>query len=63
MSKFNWGQRAYTLLLLCVVTAIASPAQTFKTLHSFDYADGANPDTSFSTRRWWNVPPNWAPIS
>jgi uncharacterized repeat protein (TIGR03803 family) len=40
MGKLNWGKRAYGVLLLCVATAIASPAQTFKTLHSFDGTDG-----------------------
>ena len=35
--------RAYALLLLCAVTAIASPAQTFTSLFSFDGTDGAYP--------------------
>src|ERR1039458_1716400 len=43
MSKLNWGKRAYALLLLCAVTAIASPAQTFTALHSFVGTDGSYP--------------------
>jgi uncharacterized repeat protein (TIGR03803 family) len=42
MDKLNWGNRACALLVLCVITAIASPAQ-FKTLHSFDGTDGSTP--------------------
>ena len=34
---------AYALLFLCAATAIASPAQTFTTLNSFNDTDGANP--------------------
>ena len=44
MSKFNWGKRAYAVCLLCAATAIALPAQTFTTLHSFDGTDGDSPD-------------------
>ena len=32
--------RACALLLLCAATAIASPAQTFTSLFSFDYGTG-----------------------
>jgi uncharacterized repeat protein (TIGR03803 family) len=39
VGKLNWGKRANVVLLLCVATA--SPAQTFKTLHSFDGTDGS----------------------
>jgi uncharacterized repeat protein (TIGR03803 family) len=35
VSKFNWWMRASALFLLWAATAIASPAQTFKTLYSF----------------------------
>ena len=35
--------RAYALLLLCAVTAIASPAQTFTSLFTFDGTNGAYP--------------------
>jgi uncharacterized repeat protein (TIGR03803 family) len=35
VSKFNWWTRASALFLLWAATAIASPAQTFKTLYSF----------------------------
>jgi len=38
----NWGSRACALLVLCVITAIAAPAQ-FNTLHSFDGTDGSTP--------------------
>jgi len=41
--KPNWGNRACALLLLCASTAIASPAQTFTSLHSFGGADGRDP--------------------
>src|SRR5690242_4649802 len=44
MSKLNWGKRAFAVVLLSATTAIALPAQTFTTLHSFDIStDGANP--------------------
>jgi len=43
MSRLNWTKRAYGVFLLCATTAIALPAQTFTTLHSFDGTDGANP--------------------
>jgi uncharacterized repeat protein (TIGR03803 family) len=42
-SKPNWGKRACTVFVLCATMAIALPAQTFTTLHSFDGKDGANP--------------------
>ncbi len=42
MDKLNWGSRACALLVLCVITAIASPAQ-FTTVHSFDGTDGSTP--------------------
>jgi uncharacterized repeat protein (TIGR03803 family) len=40
LGKLNRGKRAYAVFLLCATTAIASPAQTFTTLHSFDGTDG-----------------------
>jgi uncharacterized repeat protein (TIGR03803 family) len=43
LGKLNCGKRAYVVVLLCAATAIASPAQTFTTLHSFDGTDGSNP--------------------
>jgi uncharacterized repeat protein (TIGR03803 family) len=43
MSKFNWGMRACGILLLWAAAAIALPAQTFTTLHSFTGTDGATP--------------------
>lgn len=41
--KLNWRNRVYALFLVCVTTAIASPAQTFTNLLSFDGTDGALP--------------------
>ena len=49
LGKFNWEKRAYALFLLCATTAIAlhaqtsTSAQTFATLHSFDFTDGSQP--------------------
>jgi uncharacterized repeat protein (TIGR03803 family) len=43
MSTFNWWTRAGALFLLWAATAVALPAQTFKTLHNFDETDGAYP--------------------
>jgi hypothetical protein len=43
MSKFNWGIRACALGLLWAAAAVALPAQTLTTLHSFDYTDGYYP--------------------
>jgi len=43
LGKLGRRKWAYTVLLLCATTAIALPAQTFTTLHSFDGTDGANP--------------------
>ena len=43
MGKLDWKNRACAAVLLCVTTAIALSAQTFKTLHRFDGTDGANP--------------------
>jgi uncharacterized repeat protein (TIGR03803 family) len=43
LGKLNWGKRAYAVLVLCATTAIALPAQTFTTLHSFNGTDGQNP--------------------
>ena len=42
MGKLNWGKSA-VFFLLCATTAIALPAQTLTTLHSFDSTDGAYP--------------------
>ena len=38
------GKAPALLVLLCVATAIALPAQTFTTLRSFDGADGNGPN-------------------
>jgi uncharacterized repeat protein (TIGR03803 family) len=43
LGKLNWRKRAYTVLVLCAATAIALPAQTYTTLHTFDGTDGGNP--------------------
>jgi uncharacterized repeat protein (TIGR03803 family) len=43
MGKLNWRRIAYGIFLLCLTTAMASPAQTFTPLHSFNGTDGANP--------------------
>jgi len=43
MSKLSWGKTACAVALLGVATAIASPAQTFSTLVTFNYTNGANP--------------------
>ena len=43
MSKLDWRNRACAAVLLCVTTAIALSAQTFKTLHRFDVTDGQYP--------------------
>jgi uncharacterized repeat protein (TIGR03803 family) len=43
MIKLNWCMRACALFLLWATTAVALPAQTFKTLHSFDNTDGSYP--------------------
>jgi uncharacterized repeat protein (TIGR03803 family) len=42
MDKRNGGSRACAWLVLCVITAIAAPAQ-LTTLHSFDGTDGSTP--------------------
>jgi uncharacterized repeat protein (TIGR03803 family) len=43
VSKFRGWKAACAVFLLCAATAIASPAQTFKTLVSFDGTDGSSP--------------------
>jgi uncharacterized repeat protein (TIGR03803 family) len=42
MNKLNSWTKACTLLLMLAATAIALPAQTFTTLHSFNGTDGNN---------------------
>jgi len=37
------GTKGYAVFALCATTAIALQAQTFATLHSFDYTDGEEP--------------------
>jgi uncharacterized repeat protein (TIGR03803 family) len=39
----NWAMKMCAVFLLWSVTAIALPAQTFTSLHSFNGTDGANP--------------------
>jgi uncharacterized repeat protein (TIGR03803 family) len=43
MTKLNLYERACLILLLVAAMAVASPAQTFTTLVSFDYSNGALP--------------------
>jgi uncharacterized repeat protein (TIGR03803 family) len=43
MSKLDWGTKPCVVFLLWAASAIASPAQTFKTLHNFKNTDGADP--------------------
>jgi uncharacterized repeat protein (TIGR03803 family) len=43
MSKLNWMTKVCGVLLLCATAAIALPAQTFRTLASFDGASGESP--------------------
>lgn len=43
MQKLGLFERACIVSMLCVATVIASPAQTFTTLHSFDGTDGSDP--------------------
>jgi uncharacterized repeat protein (TIGR03803 family) len=46
LRKLDWKNKVCALLLLCVATAIALPAQTFTTLHSFDSTDGGAPEAA-----------------
>jgi uncharacterized repeat protein (TIGR03803 family) len=41
--KLSGWKRVYALFMLCAITAIASRAQTFTTLLSFDGSNGSNP--------------------
>ena len=41
--KLNWATRACAVMVLCAATAIALPAQTFTTIHSFVGTDGKFP--------------------
>jgi uncharacterized repeat protein (TIGR03803 family) len=43
MSKMNWCMRAFALFVLLAMTAATLPAQTFKTMYSFDSTDAAYP--------------------
>jgi uncharacterized repeat protein (TIGR03803 family) len=43
MRKINWGMMACGVFLLWATLAVAQPAQTFTSLHSFNGTDGANP--------------------
>jgi uncharacterized repeat protein (TIGR03803 family) len=43
MSKLSWGMKACALFVVWAATAVTLPAQTFKTLDSFDNTDGAFP--------------------
>ena len=39
----RWAARAVVAILMMLAAAMASPAQTFTMLHSFDYTQGVNP--------------------
>jgi uncharacterized repeat protein (TIGR03803 family) len=41
--KLNWAKRAWAVFVLCAMTVIALPAQTFTSLFSFDGAYGIEP--------------------
>ncbi|SPE34311.1 exported hypothetical protein [Acidobacteriia bacterium SbA2] len=43
MAKLGLLRKAGIILVVCTAAAIAAPAQTFTTLHSFDYTDGLTP--------------------
>jgi len=43
MSKFDWLTKACGIFLLLAAAAVAMPAQTLTTLHSFDGTDGYEP--------------------
>jgi uncharacterized repeat protein (TIGR03803 family) len=43
VSKLNWYARACALFVVLVTTVVSVPAQTFKTVHSFDNTDGEYP--------------------
>jgi uncharacterized repeat protein (TIGR03803 family) len=43
LDKLNWRSRAHALVLLCATTAVPLTAQTFTTLHNFNYTDGDDP--------------------
>jgi hypothetical protein len=45
LGKLNWEKRVCAVFGLYAATAIALPAQTFTTLHSFDGMDGSQPVT------------------
>jgi uncharacterized repeat protein (TIGR03803 family) len=42
MQKIGW-KTAWAISVMCAITAIVSPAQTFTTLHSFEGRDGQYP--------------------
>jgi len=43
MARLDGRKRASVVVMLCIATALAAPAQTFTTLVSFDFANGADP--------------------
>jgi uncharacterized repeat protein (TIGR03803 family) len=46
LAKLNRGKRAYAIFVLCAMTALALPAQTFTTRYSFDGRNGALPSAA-----------------
>jgi len=45
LGNLNQQKRAYAVFALCAATAMALPAQTFTSLHSFDVMDGGYPNS------------------
>jgi hypothetical protein len=43
VSKFERCKSAYVIFVICAMTVISSPAQTFKTLVNFNGTNGADP--------------------
>jgi uncharacterized repeat protein (TIGR03803 family) len=55
LRKRNWRERTFTICVLCATTAIALPAQTFTTLHSFEGPDGSWPSAPLAQGRDGNL--------
>jgi uncharacterized repeat protein (TIGR03803 family) len=43
LDKLNWRNMVHVLVFLCATTAVPLPAQTFTTLHNFNFTDGEDP--------------------
>src|SRR5580704_3954197 len=46
VQEFRISKMAYIIFVFCLTTAIASPAQTFTNLITFDFTDGSNPEAA-----------------